>query len=113
MPTIHIHKRSAAKYHKCVIGALRRFTKYTETIKNNCENLEINTLDTPEDNSENKISEQLNEEIYDNVDIVENNEKKDKTILEKFIENLSENEDEEDNTEEVINKKGIKHSMGI
>ena len=58
-----------------------------ETIKKNCENLEINTLDQIDDNK-------VNEEIYDNVDIVDNNEKNDKTILEKFIENLSENEDE-------------------
>lgn len=71
-----------------------------ETIKKNCENLEINTLDSPEDTSENKIKE----EIYDNVEIVENNDTKDKTILEKFIENLSENEDEnEDEGEDEDN----------
>jgi hypothetical protein len=52
-----------------------------ETIQKNCENLDVNTL-----NDENK------EELYDNVDIVEKyekDEKPEKSMLEKFIENLT------------------------
>ena len=48
-----------------------------ETIKKNCENLEINNI------------EETEEEKYDNVDIIEGGEEKqNKSVLEKFIQGL-------------------------
>ena len=58
-----------------------------ETIKKNCEDLEINTINDEE-------------EKYDNVNIIEpekEDKEKEKTILEKFIQNLMPEDDEEDN----------------
>jgi hypothetical protein len=71
-----------------------------ETVQRNCENLDINTI-----NDENK------EELYDNVDIVVKDENTEKSMLEKFIENLTHTNDndtsnddieyEEDNAKEI------------
>ena len=64
-----------------------------ETIKKNCDNLEINTI---------------NEETYDNADIIDEKNKetdgKDKTILEKFIQTLVPDEDDDgDSINEDLN----------
>ena len=63
-----------------------------ETIKKNCDNLEINTINNEEDK-------------YDNADIINSKEStvKDKTILEKFIQNLLPEEDVNDIDDEHTN----------
>ena len=64
-----------------------------ETIKKNCEDLEINTINDEE-------------EKYDNVNIIEpekEDKEKEKTILEKFIQNLMPDDDEENNEEKYVN----------
>ena len=53
-----------------------------ETIQQNCENLDINT-----------IADENKEEIYDNADIVVKDVKDEKSMLEKFIENLTQTND--------------------
>ena len=59
-----------------------------ETIQKNCENLEINEIDSL--NNYEKGIDIVNEENYDNADIInETKEKENSSILEKFIENLS------------------------
>jgi len=69
-----------------------------ETIKKNCENLEINTI---------------NEETYDNADIIDEKNKetdgKDKTILEKFIQTLVPDEDDDGDSinEDLNNEKEV------
>ena len=67
-----------------------------DTIKQNCENLEINTINDQE-------------ERYDNVDIIEKEEgKEEKSMLEKFIQNLmptEEEKSEEEGKDESIQEK--------
>lgn len=72
-----------------------------ETIKKNCENLEINTLD----DVENKNQE---EEIYDNADIIDKNENKGSSLLEKFMDSLNltnQKEEYDDEKEEYDDEK--------
>ena len=81
-----------------------------ETIKKNCENLDINTI-----NEEDK---------YDNVDIIDNqedtNKDKNKTILEKFMQNLIPTDEEvtddikeevNDDNKEEDNKEEVKEEI--
>ena len=65
-----------------------------ETIQHNCENLDINTIN----------DEKKEEEVYDNADIIgkeeeENDDKAEKSMLEKFIENLTQTNENDTNVD--------------
>ena len=73
-----------------------------ETIKKNCDNLDINT-----------INDHIEEELYDNAEIIEKKPEEEKTILEKFIQNLIPANTEEDKDEEEVEEQMDKEKSTI
>jgi hypothetical protein len=68
-----------------------------ETIKKNCENLEINTIDDVENKN-------IVEETYDNANIIDKNENKGSSLLEKFMDSLKITDQKEEYYEDEVKK---------